>query len=61
MMISLIILILIMIPITALMDYFAFRKRFAVEMGEPMKWHYFIVPCALELGMFIAGFILGGA
>jgi hypothetical protein len=43
------------------MDYFAFRKRFKKEFGEPMKWHYFFMPCLLELGMFIAGYLYGGS
>lgn len=56
---QLILLIIVAIPITAIVDYFAFRERFKKEMGEPMKWHYFITPCALELGCFAAGYIIG--
>lgn len=58
-MIDLFIVLLIMTPITALVDYFAFRKRFGEEMGYPMKWHYFIIPCFLEIGCFIAGWCIG--
>lgn len=60
-MIPLPVIILLMIPVTAAIDYFAFRDRFKKEMGEQMKWHYFIVPCALELGCFVAGYIMGAA
>lgn len=52
-------LIIIAIPLTAIADYFAFKDRFKKELGEPIRWHYFIVPCALELGCFAAGYILG--
>ena len=52
-------LLILMIPVTALIDYFAFRNRFK-ELGmEPMKWHYFVMPCALELGFFTLGYIMG--
>ena len=51
----------LLIPVVALVDYFAFRERFKKEMGEPMRWHYFVVPCALELGCFAAGYIMGAA
>jgi hypothetical protein len=57
--IDLIILLLIAIPITALVDYFAFKKRFSIEMGYPMKWHYFFMPCLLEISCFAAGVIIG--
>ena len=58
-MIELIIFILVGIPVTALIDYFAFRKRFEKELGLPMRWNYFFLPCTLELGCFIAGLMIG--
>jgi hypothetical protein len=56
---SLVGLLIILIPATAIIDYFAFRGQFKKELGEPMKWNYFVVPCALEIGMFILGYIMG--
>lgn len=47
---------LLLIPITALIDYFAFRKQFKTIYGEEMKWYYFITPCFLEITMFILGY-----
>jgi hypothetical protein len=60
-MISLPVLVLLLIVPVALIDYFAFRERFKKEYGEPMRWYYFVVPCALELGCFAAGYIMGAA
>lgn len=58
-MIAIIVFALAAIPVVALIDYFVFRKRFSEEMGYPMKWHYFVAPCTLELGCFVAGIMLG--
>jgi len=52
--------ILLIVPV-ALVDYFAFRNQFKKIYGEPMKWNYFVVPCALELGCFAAGYLMGAA
>lgn len=57
--IDIILLFLIAIPITAIIDYFAFRKRFKEEFKTEMKWYYFITPCLLECGCFIAGYMVG--
>jgi len=56
---NLIFIMLIAIPVTAIIDYFAFRDRFKKEMGDKMSWHYFLIPCALECGCFIAGYLIG--
>lgn len=58
-MIDLLALALIAIPATALIDYFAFRKRFEEENGKPLRWNYFFLPCTLEIGCFIAGVLIG--
>jgi hypothetical protein len=49
---------IVLIPIVALVDYFAFRKRFQRE-GIPITWHYFVLPCTLEVMMFCAGYVAG--
>ena len=58
-MIPFLLFLLILIPITAGIDYFVFRGRYREEMGKEMKWHYFITPCLLEISMFIAGYLMG--
>ena len=55
-----VIMVLLIVPV-AIIDYFAFRERFKKEIGEPMRWYHFIVPCSLELGCFAAGYITGQA
>lgn len=50
------VLLIVLIPVVAVLDYYAFRKRFKRE-GIPITWHYFVLPCALETGMFICGYI----
>jgi hypothetical protein len=50
---------LLLIPITALIDYFLFRKRIEQSIGHPPGWYYFVWPSVLEIGMFILGYIYG--
>jgi hypothetical protein len=59
--VGLIVLLIIAIPATAIIDYFAFRKGIEYRTGRPVRWFDFIVPCAVEIFCFIAGYILGGA
>ena len=54
--ISLLIILICLIPTMALIDYISFRKRF----DKPIKWYFYLVPCALEIGIFIAGIYIGG-
>jgi len=54
-----IIILIIAIPITAIIDYFVFCKQFKEVYKTEMKWHYFIIPCSLELGCFITGYLIG--
>ena len=60
-MIPLPVLVLVLIVPVAIIDYFLFREQFKKIYGEPMRWHYFVVPCALELGCFAAGYLMGAA
>jgi len=48
------------IPAVALIDYVAFRKR-VTEIAGSADPRYFLLPCALELGIFNAGLILGAS
>jgi len=57
--INLILALIVMIPAAAIIDYFAFRKRIERSTGQPAKWYHFIIPCAIEVGCFIAGYIAG--
>ena len=50
---------LIMIPITAILDYFTFRKSFEEQFKTKMKWNHFFIPCLLEIGLFVFGYYLG--
>jgi len=59
--IGLVALLIVAIPIAAFIDYFAFRKRFKELYGQQVPWTFFLVPCTLEIGCFIAGYVLGGA
>jgi hypothetical protein len=49
---------IVIIPVAAILDYFAFRKRFE-RQGIPISWRYFVLPCAIECGMFIVGYLIG--
>jgi hypothetical protein len=48
------------VPVVALIDYVAFRKRVKDITGQTNPW-YFVLPCALELWMFNAGLVLGAS
>ena len=51
---------LILIPVTAGIDYLAFHKQYKIDHpGKPMKLWYFLPACFLELIFFNAGIVLG--
>jgi len=45
-----------LIPLMTIIDYFSFKNRF----DGPTKWYYYLIPCALEILMFICGIYIGG-
>ena len=54
-----VLLILALIPMSALIDYFTRRKKFEQIYGESMKWTHYLIPCAVEGGMLLLGYFLG--
>lgn len=58
-MILLIPLLIIAIPLLALIDYFAFRKKLEHELGHSVEWYYFIVPTTIEVFCFVSGYFVG--
>ena len=57
--ITIILINIILIPVTAGIDWLAFHKRLEEEYGHPPKWHYFLPACFLELMFLNAGILVG--
>lgn len=50
---------IVLIPVVAVVDYFAFRDALEKELGEPPRWYRFVIPSALEILCFVAGYWIG--
>jgi len=55
------ILFILMIPIMAIIDYFWLRERYKKYHGTEPEPYYWFAPCFVEVGCFVAGYLVAGA